>query len=221
MSHDDEYIPALGVDWLTPLYDPVLKWVMQEDRFKRDLVQRAALQPGQRVLDLGCGTATLTLMLKQVQPDALLVGLDGDSQVLAIANAKKTYTGVEVSLTQGLGFELPYPDGAFDRVVTSLVMHHLTRPHKLGALAESFRVLCSGGELYVVDFGQPHTPLAATIGQIVRRFEQVADNIDGLLPEYMHSVGFDPVETCAHYMTAVGTLTLLRGYKPGWPHTVG
>jgi ubiquinone/menaquinone biosynthesis C-methylase UbiE len=221
MNPENEYIPALGLDWLTPLYDPVLKWLMHEERFKRDLVQHLALQPGQRALDLGCGTATLTLMLKQAQPAATLFGLDGDSQVLAIAKAKFAHPGVEVLITQGLASALPYPDGAFDRVVTSLVLHHLTRSQKQLAFAESLRVLCPGGELYVVDFGQPRTPFAMVISQGMRQFEQVADNLDGLLPNFMHDAGFDGIEICTHYPTMVGTLTLLRGRKPGWPELVG
>jgi ubiquinone/menaquinone biosynthesis C-methylase UbiE len=221
MTRQTGYIPALGVDWLTPLYDPVLKWVMQEDRFKCDLVQRAALQPGQRVLDLGCGTGTLTIMLKQAQPDAILNGIDGDDQVLTIARAKCARASVEVDLTQGMVFDLPYPNGLFDRAVTSLVVHHLTRSQKQRTFAEIFRVLCSGGELYMMDFGEPHTPLAGAIGQIMRRFEQVADNIDGLLPEFMRSVGFNSVKIYAHYMTIFGTLTLLGARKPGWPDSVG
>lgn len=221
MNPQNEYIPALGLDWLTPFYDPVLKWLMHEEHFKRDLVQHLGLQPSQRVLDLGCGTATLTLMLKQAQPAATLVGLDGDDQVLAIARAKLAHTAVEVLITQGMASELPYPDGAFDRVVTSLVMHHLTRPQKQLAFAESLRVLCPGGQLYVVDFGQPQTLPNTVISQILRHFEQVADNVDGLLPKFMREAGFDGVEICAHYSTIVGTLTLLQGRKPGWPEFIG
>lgn len=122
-----------------------------------------------------------------------------------------------------MAFELPFANGAFDHVVTSLVIHHLTQARKQQTFVELFSILGPKGELYVVDFGQPHSPLAAGIGQIMRRFEQVADNLDGLLPEFMRRVGFNPVETCANYMymTVMGTLTLLRARRPGWPDTVG
>ncbi len=59
------YIPALGFRWLTPLYDPILKWVMREDKFKRVLTARANIKPDMKVLDLGCGTGTLTILLKE------------------------------------------------------------------------------------------------------------------------------------------------------------
>ena len=65
-----KYIPALRYDWLTSLYDPILKLTLREAEFKNHLVKTASLQPGQRVLDLGCGTATLTLLIKQAQANA-------------------------------------------------------------------------------------------------------------------------------------------------------
>jgi ubiquinone/menaquinone biosynthesis C-methylase UbiE len=65
MANDQQYIPALGVDSLTPLYDPLLLWVIREEQFKRHLIRQARIAPGYRVLDLGCGTATLTIMLNR------------------------------------------------------------------------------------------------------------------------------------------------------------
>lgn len=77
--------------------------------------------PGQRVLDLDCGTATLTIMLKQARPEADVVGLDGDPEVLAIGREKIAKAGVEVRLDEGMAYSLAYPDQAFDRVVSSNV----------------------------------------------------------------------------------------------------
>ena len=217
MNRHDEYIPALGAAWLTPFYDMMQKWVMQEERFKRDLVQGAGLQPGQPVLDLGCGTATLTLMLKQNQPDASLVGLDGDNQVLTIARAKSAQANALILFTQGLAFALPYPDQTFDRVVSSLVFHHLTRANKQRTFDEVLRVLRPGGELHIVDFGRPQTLLAQLVALFLRRFEQVSDNIDGLLPGMLRAAGLDQVEERAHYTTVFGTLTRFYARKPGTP----
>lgn len=62
-SRPDEYVPAAGHDWLLPCYDPVCHFVLRERRFKERLVGQTAAPDGGRVLDLGCGTATLTLML--------------------------------------------------------------------------------------------------------------------------------------------------------------
>ncbi len=64
MDSDLKYIPALKFRFLTPLFDPFQRWVMRELTFKRRLLTEARIGAGQRVLDLGCGTATLTLLLK-------------------------------------------------------------------------------------------------------------------------------------------------------------
>ncbi len=68
MEKGDKYIPALGLDRLTPLYDPWLRWIMREETFKRRLIDQAQIRAGHRVLDLGCGTATLTILIKHIHP---------------------------------------------------------------------------------------------------------------------------------------------------------
>ena len=215
MNKNDNYIPALGLDALTPLYDPVLNWVFQEARFKQQLVKQANIQPGQRVLDLGCGTGTLTLLIKQAYPDAEVIGLDGDLTVLAMARAKTEKAGVTLAFNAGMAFQLPYPDHAFDRVLTSLVLHHLTTENKQRTLQEVYRVLQPGGTLYVLDFGRPHNRLAYLISLILRNFEEVADNIQGLLPSMFGRAGFTSIQETAHFMTVAGTLTLYKAQKPG------
>lgn len=71
------YIPAAGHDFLLPLYDPVLRFLMRERKLRTRFLDLAAIQPGQRVLDLGCGTATLLLLAKERCPGADLVGVAG------------------------------------------------------------------------------------------------------------------------------------------------
>ncbi|MFT3894180.1 MAG: methyltransferase domain-containing protein [Anaerolineales bacterium] len=100
MTSPKRYIPALRFKWLTPLYDPLLKWVMREETFKRRIIQQANIQPGMNVLDLGCGTGTLTLMLKRAHPNANITGLDGDPQVLNIAREKSG--GMDIRWDEGL-----------------------------------------------------------------------------------------------------------------------
>jgi len=209
------YIPALGLNVLTPLYDPVLHWGFQEDRFKQQLVKQANIQPGQRVLDLGCGTGTLTILIKQTYPDVEVIGLDGDLTVLALARTKAEKAGVSLALHTGMAFQLPYPDHTFDRVLTSLVLHHLTTENKQRALHEVARVLQPGGALYVLDFGEPHNSLAYLISLVLRHFEEVADNIQGLLPIMFGKAGLTSVEEMMHFMTVAGTLTLYKAQKPG------
>jgi ubiquinone/menaquinone biosynthesis C-methylase UbiE len=212
-----EYIPALKYDWLTPLYDPLLRWTMRESTFKRHLIEQARIERGHRVLDLGCGTATLTLLIKMAHPEAEVVGLDGDPKVLKIARAKAATAGLDITLNHGMAFELPYPDCSFDRVLSSLLFHHLTRENKTCTLREIFRVLRSGGELHVADWGKAQNGfmrLAFLLVQILDGFKTTADNVNGLLPELFANAGFTGVQESARYRTVFGTLSLYRARKP-------
>ena len=205
------YIPALSFRWLTPLYDPILKWVMREETFKRKLVQQANIQPNANVLDLGCGTGTLTVMLKQAYPSANITGMDGDPQVLGIAREKSS--GLNIQWDEGLASALPYPDSAFDRVVTSLVIHHLMTDDKRQAFKEIYRVLKPQGELYVLDYGMPHSRLARFITAYMHNLEEAADNFDGLIPQFMTQAGFKPVQEIDNFLTVFGPLSLWRASK--------
>lgn len=207
------YIPALGHRRLTPFYDPLLRWVFREEVFKRRLVRWVDLQPGQRALDLGCGTATLTIMLKQAQPAAEVVGLDGDPEVLAIGRAKAAQAGVALTLEHGLATTLPYPDASFDRVVTSLMLHHLETADKQRALAEAFRVLKPGGVLYVLDIGEARDAGGRLLAQVVRRLERAADNVDGKIPLMLRAAGFTQVAEVERFGALLGLITIQRASK--------
>ena len=212
-----EYIPALNYDWLTPLYDPLVRWTLRESTFKRHLVKQAGIDRGHRVLDLGCGTGTLTLLIKSHYPKAEVFGLDADPKVLAVARAKAAKAGLIVRLDHGMAFDLPYPDASFDRVISSLLFHHLTRENKERTLKEIFRVLRQGGELHVADWGKARNwpmRVAFLLIQMLDGFETTADNVNGLLPEMFRSAGFEEVQETIRYMTIVGTLSLYVARKP-------
>lgn len=213
MTRDDKYIPALSYDRLTPLFDPVIRWSMRELELKRRLIVQARIEPGYRVLDLGCGTATLTILIKQMYPAAEVVGLDGDPKILAIAEAKAAKAEVSLTLDHGLAFEMPYPDQSFDRVVSSLVIHHLTTDNKRRAFQEIHRVLRPGGELHVLDFGQPHNLYTSIVSPLIRRLEEAADNVQGLLPAMIREAGFDQVEVTQRFTTIFGPLALYRARR--------
>jgi ubiquinone/menaquinone biosynthesis C-methylase UbiE len=209
----DQFIPALGNDLLTPLYDPLL-WLMREKRFKTDLIEQAQVSSGSRVLDVGCGTGTLVIMTKELHPETQVVGIDADSKILGIARAKAAKAGISVTLDQGMADQLPYSDNSFDRVLSSLFLHHLSTESKRRTLREVFRVLRSDGQLHVVDFGPPRTFYSRLIARFTARSEEVAANVQGLLPNMFREAGFEKVAETKEFLTVAGALSFYQGQKP-------
>jgi ubiquinone/menaquinone biosynthesis C-methylase UbiE len=133
------YIPALSFRFLTPFFDFIQKYIVRDVRYKLLLIEQANIQPGQKVLDLGCGTGTLALMAKKAQPNADVIGLDADSQMLEMAVEKSASQNIEVKFDVGFTDKLPYPDASFDLVLSSIMIHHLKTPEKEQTAREVFR----------------------------------------------------------------------------------
>lgn len=211
------YVPALGYRWLTPAYDVLVGLTTRERTFKTALVEAAHPQPGQRVLDLACGTGTLAILLKQRFPDADVTGIDADPEVLAIASKKRDRAGVSLHLDRGYSYALPYPDGHFDRVVSSLFFHHLLWPDKQCTARELYRVLKPGGELHVADWGKASGPVsrAAFVAiQILDGMANTRDNVRGRLVELFRDAGFVDVAARRSFMTLFGNLALYHAVRP-------
>jgi ubiquinone/menaquinone biosynthesis C-methylase UbiE len=213
---DTSYLPALRFRALTRFYDPLLRATMRENEWKGRLVQEASLQPGHHVLDLGCGTATLALMLKRAEPEATVVGLDGDPDILTLAREKVAAAGLAIELREGMAFAPPFPPASFDRVVSSLLFHHLGTEDKRRTLVRAWELLRPGGTLLVADWGKPENALMrlAFLGlQVFDGFGTTADNVNGRLIEFMVEAGFTAVEERHRTMTPFGTLSLYRAVR--------
>lgn len=212
-----KYIPALSYDWLTPFYDPVVRLTTREKVFKKALVEQAKIKANHRVLDLACGTGTLTILIKNAQPQAEVVGIDGDAKILETAKTKAKESGVEIGFDEGMSFDLPYEDESFDRVVSSLFFHHLTRENKLKTLREVKRVLKSNGEFHIADWGLPANSLMKGSSYLIRLLdgsETTADSFNGLLPKLMTDAGLEAVEETTCYNSLFGTIRLHKSRKP-------
>lgn len=210
------YIPALRYHWLTSLYDPLLQIAMHDTTFKRRLIRQAYVKSNQRILDLGCGTATLSLLLKEMYPNSEVIGLDADANVLAIARAKITRQDEDIELVQALSFDTPFTDTIFDHVFSSLFFHHLTQENKLRTLHEMFRVLVPGGTLHIADWGKAQDwlmRLAFIPVQMLDSFETTNDNVKGRLPEICRSAGFQNVQQKSCSRTLFGTLSFYQATK--------
>lgn len=210
------YVPALRFRWLTPAYDALIGLALRERTFKSALIEQARLQPGHRVLDVGCGTGTLTIEIAKRCPGGAVTGVDGDPEILRLAERKAAKSNARVRLDHALASALPYPDESFDRVVSSLFFHHLSWPEKERAAREAFRVLRPGGELHVADWGRPSGLLmrAAFLPvQLLDGFDNTRDNVRGRLPELFEGAGFGDVSETRTFATAYGALALYRGRR--------
>lgn len=211
------YVPALRFSWLTRWYDVVARLTTRETTFKRALLRQAAIEDGHRVLDLGCGTGTLAIRIRQAHPGAAVVGIDGDPEILEIARRKAARARAEIRFRHARAESLPFPDSSFDRVVSSLFFHHLTPTGRRAAIAEAYRVMEPGGELHVADWGAPSSSLMRALSLPVRLLDgpdRTRENFEGRLPDLFREAGFGNVARTGALSTVVGTLARYRAVKP-------
>lgn len=211
-----EIIPALRFKALTRFYDPVVRMTTRERSVKRSLIEFARVPEGATVVDLGCGTGTLTVWLKQQYPTARVIGLDADPAILEFAKAKANAAGVEVEFINSNATDIPLDTGSVDRIVSSLFFHHLLPDTKIRVLTDALRVLASGGELHLSDWGKPANILMRALFYPVRvldGFANTRENVQGLLPALIREAGAGQVAEQALYNTMFGTLRLLRAVK--------
>lgn len=207
------YVPAAGHDWLLPLYDPIVELLFPARWARQRILAEARIGPGDRVLDVGCGTGTLAVLLTQQRPEARVTGLDGDPKALAIARRKAERAGCAIGFDEALAYALPYPEGAFERAVCSLVFHHLSAEHRRAAAGEIRRVLAPGGRLLLVDFGPPSNAWERCLARV--QGGQLRDNLTGKLPEILREAGFAGVEELGRRGTLAGSLWFYRATKAG------
>ena len=125
----------------------------REGAMRERILGLARLQPGEAVLDVGCGTGTLAIAAKQqVGAAGRVEGIDASPEMLARAAKKARRAGMDVSFTEAPAQALPFPDASFDVVLTSVMLHHLPRPARTQCASEMRRVLKPGGRVLAVDF---------------------------------------------------------------------
>ncbi|MFE6644992.1 class I SAM-dependent methyltransferase [Nocardioides sp. NPDC057772] len=153
-----EFLPGMGRAWLLPLYDLFTRFARVRPLHERT-VELASIQPGQTVLDVGCGTANLSFAVLRAVPGAVVTGHDPDASALRLAARKAGRRGVRLSLVQGYADRLLPEDGSVDHIVSSLALHHVDDAGREGFGREAHRILRPGGRVTIVDFGAPdHGP---------------------------------------------------------------
>ncbi|MBF6332974.1 class I SAM-dependent methyltransferase [Nocardia transvalensis] len=174
------FVPALGFDWLTSAYEPLMR-IYQPVR--RQLIDQADIQPGMTVLDFGCGPGQLALLAKQAYPDARIIATDVDPKMERIARSRLRSADIEFRL-ETLE-ELALAPGSIDRILTGFVLHHLTTDQKLSALKVMYGLLHPEGRLHILDLGKPRGMVAklSSYGHRLSHGRGVLDaNLDGRIP---------------------------------------
>jgi ubiquinone/menaquinone biosynthesis C-methylase UbiE len=169
------------------------------------------ITPGERVLDVGCGSGAVTREIaRRVGGRGVAVGLDPSPALLAVARelAKKAGFGDSVEFREGNALRLPFGDASFDAVVCVTVLSHVPRGE--AAVPEFVRVLKSGGRLGVFDLDTDMTAFTHPDRALTRRIVAAASDataVNGWLARQLPSLfqraglaevrarGFFPIET--------------------------
>jgi SAM-dependent methyltransferase len=203
------YLSAAGHTWLLALYDPLTRLLGVESVHRR-LIELAGIRSGQRVLDIGCGTGNLTILIKRLHVATEVVGLDPDPGALARARRKSDRENLAIQWDRGFAEDLPYPGGTFDHVTSAFMLHHLSLDAKMRALREVERVLASRGSLHVVDFDRGHDSSAGLLARLIHRSERLRDNVGETMMRLMRSAGLADAHEVAHRSTIVGRVAFYQ-----------
>ncbi|MUG93891.1 methyltransferase domain-containing protein [Scytonema sp. UIC 10036] len=176
-------------------YDPITQYVLppNETVVRQALIDAIQVQP-RRILDLGCGTGSTTLMLKQAFPQAEVIGLDLSPYMLVRASHKAQNAGLEISWRHGNAERTSFPDASFDLVTASLLFHETPVAVSQAILREAFRLLVSGGQVLILDGNQKTIRQLDWLNNV---FEEpyIQEYAAGSIDAWMGAAGFGSVQT--------------------------
>ena len=177
-----------------PLYE-VAGWLMsfgQLPAIRKRSIALAELKPGERVLDVGCGPGSLTIpAAKAVGKEGQVAGIDASPEMIGVAKGKAGKQGLEIDFRVAPIEALPFEDGEFDVVLSSLMLHHLPDEVKVQGLGQVLRVLKPGGRLIAIDIAGGHGPLSFLMGLFGHKLPRdYAEQLQAM----MQTAGFEAVE---------------------------
>ena len=177
----------------------------------RMIIEMAKIKPGDKVLDVGCGTGNLTLTAKRYAgTSGSVYGIDASPEMIRLARKKAKRSGCEAGFEVGLIEKIAYPDATFDAVISRLVIHHLPDDLKRQGFAEIFRVLKHGGLVFLADFNPPANPILAHVASALVGHRMMQNNM-WRIPPMLAETGFIDV-ACG--LTRSAFLAFVSGKKP-------
>lgn len=152
-------------------------------------------------------------------PDARIVGVDPDGDILRRAAVKADAAGQPVRFVEGFSRDLSalLGEGVADKVVSSLVFHQLPLEEKRQGLAASWRMLKPGGALHIADYGRQRGAMR-TLFRIVQSlygYENTQPNYGGVLPDLIAEAGFIDVREVHVLPTPTGSISFYRAKRAG------
>jgi len=213
---EKEFIPALGYNFLTGLYDTTIRLTMPEKKFRSELIDRLKPEPHEQILEFGFGTGANLVLATRRSPRSHFHGLDIDPKVKELASSKLKRKNLHPDLQLYEGSVFPYEDHTFDKVYSCLVFHQLEDSTKLNCLREIYRVLKPGGKLIIGDWGKAKNRWMRTVFytvQLLDGFKTTTANVKGLLPDYIREAGFSGVQETGFINTRIGSFCYYEGIK--------
>lgn len=216
MHHTQTHSPAPETQGRTIHWAGHYDWVTNlmllggERTLRKMTAEMAGIRPGERVLDVGCGTGSLTLAASaRAGATGEVYGIDAAPEMIEVAAQKAAKARAKIDFRVALIERLPFPDGYFDVVLSSLMLHHLPDDLKREGFAEIYRVLKPGGRLFAVDFEPPTNPVVRHLASHLGRHAMMDVDVRAYVP-MMQAAGFKNVQAGR---TRSSFLSYVRGDK--------
>lgn len=211
MAETGSFTPLLGASALSPFYDAAIGLATREGRWRRRLIAQMNLQPDDRILDVGCGTGSLALLLKARAPSATVFGLDPDPQALDMARRKAKRAGADIQFLQGFVSDaLIKPLRPLTKIVISLVLHQTPVKEKLRILNTCRHVLGPDGEVHIADYGAQRGVMRLAFRATVQALDGVDDtepHAQGQFPAIVREAGLKTLTETSRTHTPTGQIT--------------